>query len=46
MNKLARISPDKFKPGPRKLFVKHGKTFLPHDALPLDLRLVGRPGFD
>jgi len=30
----------------RKLFNKHGKTILPHDTLPLDLRQLGRPGFD
>ena len=32
--------------GQRNLFGKHGKTILPHDALPLDLKNLTKPGYD
>ena len=46
-NKLNNYSPNKASnTGRRKLFNQHGKTFLPHDTIPLDLRNIGRPGID
>jgi hypothetical protein len=39
-------NPGLFNARERNLFNKHGRTILPHDALPLDLRKVVSPGQD